>query len=154
MPSASATSSRSPATRRESATTRAAPASGTPTRPASSASSAGWSEARTRPGRPIGAPAAFTIACALDPTAADLDREVERLAGKLEAGAHLIMTQPIYAPEQWHRFMDRAAARFGDRLPRPVLLGVLPLHTSRHAEFLHHEVPGHHDPRRCPCRDA
>jgi homocysteine S-methyltransferase len=23
-----------------------------------------------------------------------------------------------------------------------VLLGVLPLHTARHAEFLHHEVPG------------
>ena len=93
-------------------------------------------------GKPIGAPAGFTIACALDPTAADLDREIERLAGKLDAGADLIMTQPIYAPEQWHRFMDRAAARYGDRLPVPVLLGVLPLHGSRHAEFLHHEVPG------------
>src|SRR5689334_21242668 len=52
------------------------------------------------------------------------------------------MTQPIYAPPQWHQFMERAAARFGDRLPRTVLLGVLPLHSSRHAEFLHHEVPG------------
>jgi homocysteine S-methyltransferase len=93
-------------------------------------------------GRPIGAPASFTIACALDPTASDIDREVERLAGKLDAGAHLIMTQPIYAADQWQRFMDRAAGRFGDRLPRPVLLGVLPLHSSRHAEFLHHEVPG------------
>jgi homocysteine S-methyltransferase len=93
-------------------------------------------------GKPIGAPAGFTIACALDPTAADLDREIERLAGKLDAGADLVMTQPIYDPEQWQRFMDRAAARFGDRLPKPVLLGVLPLHSSRHAEFLHHEVPG------------
>ena len=93
-------------------------------------------------GKPIGAPAGFTIACALDPTAADLDREIERLSGKLAAGAHLILTQPIYAAEQWVRFMDRAAARFGDRLPVPVLLGVLPLHSSRHAEFLHHEVPG------------
>jgi methionine synthase / methylenetetrahydrofolate reductase(NADPH) len=93
-------------------------------------------------GRPIGAPAGFTIACALDPTAADLDREVERLASKLAAGADLVMTQPIYGVEQWQRFMDRAAGRFGDRLPVPVLLGVLPLHTSRHAEFLHHEVPG------------
>ena len=37
-------------------------------------------------GKPIGAPAGFTIACALDPTAADLDREIERLAGKLDAG--------------------------------------------------------------------
>jgi homocysteine S-methyltransferase len=38
--------------------------------------------------------------------------------------------------------MERASRRWGDRLPRPVLLGVLPLHSSRHAEFLHHEVPG------------
>jgi homocysteine S-methyltransferase len=93
-------------------------------------------------GRPIGAPAGFSIACALDPTAADLDGEIERLAGKIEAGAQLIMTQPIYAASQWQRFMERAAARWGDRLPRPVLLGILPLHSSRHAEFLHHEVPG------------
>jgi homocysteine S-methyltransferase len=93
-------------------------------------------------GRPIGAPAGFTIACALDPTAEDLDAEIGRLAGKVEAGAHLIMTQPIYATEQWDRFMSRAAARWGDRLPLPVLFGVLPLHTARHAEFLHHEVPG------------
>ena len=93
-------------------------------------------------GRPIGAPAGFTVACALDPTAEDLDAELDRLAGKIEAGAHLIMTQPIYAPQQWDRFMERASARWGDRLPRPVLFGVLPLHTARHAEFLHNEVPG------------
>ncbi len=93
-------------------------------------------------GRPIGAPAGFTIACALDPTAEDLDGEIDRLSGKIEAGAHLILTQPIYAPGQWERFMERASARWGDRLPLPVLLGVLPLHTARHAEFLHNEVPG------------
>jgi len=93
-------------------------------------------------GRPIGALAGFTIACALDPTAEDLDAEIDRLAGKVEAGAHLIMTQPIYATAQWDRFMERASARWGDRLPLPVLFGVLPLHTARHAEFLHNEVPG------------
>ncbi|HVM29403.1 MAG TPA: bifunctional homocysteine S-methyltransferase/methylenetetrahydrofolate reductase [Candidatus Limnocylindrales bacterium] len=93
-------------------------------------------------GKPIGAPAGFTIACALDPTSHDLDHEIERLAGKLDAGADLIMTQPIYAAEQWHRFMDHAARRWPGGLPRPVLLGVLPLHTHRHAEFLHNEVPG------------
>jgi homocysteine S-methyltransferase len=93
-------------------------------------------------GRPIGAPAGFTVACAVDPTAGDLEHELDRLTGKLEAGADLIMTQPIYAREQWDRFMERASRRWGDRLPRPVLLGVLPLHSSRHAEFLHNEVPG------------
>jgi homocysteine S-methyltransferase len=93
-------------------------------------------------GKPIGAPAGFTIACALDPTAAELEDEVERLAAKLDAGADVIMTQPIYAREQWDRFMELAAARWPSGLPRPVLLGILPLHTQRHAEFLHNEVPG------------
>jgi homocysteine S-methyltransferase len=93
-------------------------------------------------GNPIGAPAGFTVACALDPTAADLDAELDRLTGKLEAGADLVMTQPIYDRGQWDRFMETASARFGDRLPKPVLLGILPLHTARHAEFLHNEVPG------------
>jgi homocysteine S-methyltransferase len=93
-------------------------------------------------GKPIGAPAGFTIACAVDPTADDLDLEIERLADKIEAGAHLIMTQPIYARDQWDRLMDRASARWPSGLPRPVLLGILPLHSQRHAEFLHNEVPG------------
>jgi 5,10-methylenetetrahydrofolate reductase len=52
------------------------------------------------------------------------------------------MTQPIYAAEQWQRFMEAASRRWTTGLPRPVLLGILPLHTARHAEFLHHEVPG------------
>jgi homocysteine S-methyltransferase len=98
--------------------------------------------AEDQAGKPIGAPAGFTIACALDPTAADLDHEIERLTGKLDAGADLIMTQPIYAAEQWHLFMEHAARRWPSGLPKPVLLGVLPLHTGRHAEFLHNEVPG------------
>ena len=100
-------------------------------------------------GSPIGAPAAFTVACALDPTAADLDHELERLAGKVAAGADLIMTQPIYDAAQWEHLLDRAEARWGERrLPRPVLLGVLPLHNGRHAEFLHNEVPGITIPER------
>ena len=47
-------------------------------------------------GSPIGAPAGFTIACALDPTAADAATEWDRLERKIAAGAHLIMTQPLY----------------------------------------------------------
>jgi homocysteine S-methyltransferase len=94
-------------------------------------------------GKPIGAPAGFTVACALDPTAADLDGEIDRLQGKLEAGADLVMTQPLYDVAQWEAFLERLEARWGTRqLPRPVLMGVLPLHTARHAEFLHNEVPG------------
>jgi homocysteine S-methyltransferase len=93
-------------------------------------------------GKPIGSVAGFTIACALDPTADNLEQELNRLSEKIDAGAHLIMTQPIYAREQWDRLMDLASKRWPSGLPRPVLLGILPLHSQRHAEFLHNEVPG------------
>jgi homocysteine S-methyltransferase len=93
-------------------------------------------------GKPIGSPAGFTVACALDPTADNLGREIERLAAKMDAGANVVMTQPIYSRDQWDRFMEFAAARWPSGLPGPVLLGVLPLHTARHADFLHNEVPG------------
>jgi homocysteine S-methyltransferase len=93
-------------------------------------------------GKPIGSPAGFTICCALDPTSENLDHELGRLAEKIDAGAHLIMTQPIYAREQWDRLMEAAAKRWPSGLPRPVLLGIRPLHSLRHAEFLHTVVPG------------
>jgi len=94
-------------------------------------------------GQPIGQPAGFTIACAVDPTAEDLDRELDRLSAKIDAGADLVMTQPLYEVAQLARFQEGVIRRYGPRgLPRPLLLGILPLHTARHAEFLHNEVPG------------
>jgi homocysteine S-methyltransferase len=94
-------------------------------------------------GSPIGQPAGFTIACALDPTAADHATEWDRLERKLTAGAHLIMTQPVYSTGQVEVMLAEARRRFGPGgFPVPVLLGVLPLVSARHAEFLHNEVPG------------
>ncbi len=94
-------------------------------------------------GSPIGAPAGFTIACALDPTAADAATEWDRLERKIAAGAHVIMTQPLYDLAQVEAMDAEAKRRFGPAgFPLPVLLGVLPLQSTRHAEFLHNEVPG------------
>jgi homocysteine S-methyltransferase len=94
-------------------------------------------------GSPIGQPAGFTIVCALDPTAADSETEWDRLERKLAGGAHLIMTQPLYDLAQVEAMLREAGRRFGPAgFPVPLLLGVLPLQSSRHAEFLHNEVPG------------
>jgi homocysteine S-methyltransferase len=94
-------------------------------------------------GSPIGQAAAFTIACALNPTAEDATAEWDRLERKLAAGAQLIMTQPLYTTGQVEAMLEGARQRFGPRsFPVPVLLGVMPLVSARHAEFLHHEVPG------------
>ena len=100
-------------------------------------------------GNPIGARAGFTIACALDPTTTDLDHELGRLEQKLAAGAQIVMTQPIYDRAQWTRLTEGIERHWGKpRLPVPILAGVLPLHSSRHAEFLHNEVPGITVPER------
>ncbi|MFT4041432.1 MAG: bifunctional homocysteine S-methyltransferase/methylenetetrahydrofolate reductase, partial [Thermomicrobiales bacterium] len=90
-------------------------------------------------GASIGRPAGFTVACAVDPTRSDLPLEAERLRGKLAAGAQVVMTQPIFDPETWFRFLEAFGA---DQLPVPVMAGILPLQSTRHAEFLHNEVPG------------
>ena len=88
-------------------------------------------------GKSIGRPAQFLIGCALDMNPETLDRELPKLERKLEAGANFFMTQPIYEPETLDGFERRVG-----RLPVPVLLGILPLQSFRHAEFLHNEVPG------------
>jgi methionine synthase / methylenetetrahydrofolate reductase(NADPH) len=88
-------------------------------------------------GTSIGKPAAFTIACAVNPTAEDLDQEIARFKQKIEAGAHVAMSQPLYERETLERFFEKSGP-----IPIPFLLGVLPLQSSRHAEFMHNEVPG------------
>ena len=88
-------------------------------------------------GKSIGQQARFLIGGALDMTTETLDRELPRLERKLEAGVDYFMTQPIYEPEALDAFERRVG-----RLPVPILVGVLPLQSFRHAEFLHNEVPG------------
>jgi methionine synthase / methylenetetrahydrofolate reductase(NADPH) len=94
-------------------------------------------------GSPIGQRAGFTIACALDPTAEDHRTEWDRLERKIAAGAQLIMTQPLFDLRQVEAMDVEARRRFGSGgFPIPLLLGILPLQSARHAEFLHNEVPG------------
>ncbi len=92
-------------------------------------------------GASIGQQASFTIAVACDPTRDDLEHEADRLHSKLEAGGHLIMTQPVYEMVTWSRFAEIYERKYGP-IPVPVLLGILPLYSYRHAEFLYNEVPG------------
>ncbi|HXJ78465.1 MAG TPA: bifunctional homocysteine S-methyltransferase/methylenetetrahydrofolate reductase [Candidatus Methylomirabilis sp.] len=87
-------------------------------------------------GNSIGEPTAFCVGVALNPAAAEPEREMERFLAKVEAGARWAQTQPVYDLEMLERFFGRT------RAPIPIVVGILPLHSSRHAEFLHNEVPG------------
>ncbi|HET9493999.1 MAG TPA: bifunctional homocysteine S-methyltransferase/methylenetetrahydrofolate reductase [Chloroflexia bacterium] len=88
-------------------------------------------------GNSIGGTTDYLIGCAFNPTARDISQEKERLAQKLEAGAHFIMTQPVYDLDLVERTLEHVKD-----FDTPVLLGILPLQSYRHAEFLHNEVPG------------
>lgn len=99
----------------------------------------GMNEGQAAAGASIGAKASFHIGCALNLNMTDeeTDREIEKYRKKVEAGAHFIMTQPIYELAPLQRFLSRAG-----KPPIPMILGCIPLHSSRHAEYLHNEVPG------------
>jgi 5,10-methylenetetrahydrofolate reductase len=89
-------------------------------------------------GKPLpGGKTAFLLATGLEPGAADLDKEIRRLERKKEAGAELVMTQPIFQIG-----LLEAVLRRIEHLELPVLVGVLPLVSYKNAEFLHNEVPG------------
>lgn len=92
-------------------------------------------------GTPIGQPTTFFVGAALSLCPQDVDAEIKNLRRKLKNGADFFLTQPIFNPDQAQSFLKRYADEFGP-LEKPVLVGIIPLFSTRHANFLHHEVPG------------
>ena len=88
-------------------------------------------------GNPIGEPPGFLIGAAFNPTAEDLDTEVEKLRQKVEAGTHAFWTQPVFEIEALEKALEKL-----EGMDVKLLLGLMPLRSARQAEFLHHEVPG------------
>ncbi len=105
---------------------------------------------------PLGPALPFHIGVGVNPGATDFDAEIRKFQRKVEAGAEYCLTQPIYEPRFLERFLK---AMEGFRIP--VLVGILPLVSSRNAEFLHNEVPGMTVPadvrerlRKAPTKEA
>ena len=93
-------------------------------------------------GNSIGTNADFFVGCALDMMWANSDpNELDRFHRKLETGADYVMTQPIYDVAVLREFLHKYGDKYG-KVEKPIILGVLPLMNTRHAEFLHNEVPG------------
>jgi len=88
-------------------------------------------------GNSIGKGTDFFVACAANPTADDVDLEIDRVRRKIEAGADVLMTQQVYSAEILRGFLDRLGP-----LDVPVIVGIMPLQSHRHAEFIHNELAG------------
>ncbi|HEX6701594.1 MAG TPA: bifunctional homocysteine S-methyltransferase/methylenetetrahydrofolate reductase [Gaiellaceae bacterium] len=89
-------------------------------------------------GKAIDAPTSFFVGVAVNPTADDLDLEVERFRQKIEAGASYAMTQLLFD----FSYLDRFLERFGGPSPIPLLVGICPLWSYRLALRFHNELPG------------
>jgi methionine synthase I (cobalamin-dependent)/5,10-methylenetetrahydrofolate reductase len=87
-------------------------------------------------GNSIGDPTRYVVGVALNQGSPDLERELERFAWKVEAGADFAVTQPVFDPAQLERLLARSRYRI------PVVAGIWPLTSLRNAEFLANEVPG------------
>jgi homocysteine S-methyltransferase len=88
-------------------------------------------------GQPIGSPTAFHIGVAVNPGADNFEEELRRFAYKVEAGAEFAITQPIFDVDEFRAFVARVREH---RIP--ILAGIMPLESARHAEFMANEVPG------------
>jgi homocysteine S-methyltransferase len=93
-------------------------------------------------GNSIGQATTFTVGCALNMCADDLDHEIAVLRKKLEAGADFALSQAVFDPAAIERFHRRYEEIEGKPFTLPVLMGTMPLYSPKHALFLHNEVPG------------
>ena len=100
-----------------------------------------FNRGRDQLGASIGEPTSFVVGCAVNPTAPDLERECRLLRRKVEAGAAFALSQPVFSAEPIVRLRGAYEERHGE-LGLPILAGLLPLASGRHAEYLHNEVPG------------
>jgi homocysteine S-methyltransferase len=101
----------------------------------------GFNQGVDHAGSDIGEATSFFTGCALNLCAQDLESEIRLLQKKIAAGANFALTQPVYEPELAAQFLQTYQSRYG-ALDLPILVGVLPIYSTRHAAFLHHEVPG------------
>lgn len=66
-----------------------------------------------------------------------IDFAVRRLERKVAVGAQYVVTQPVYDPGKVESLMQNLA-----HINIPIIIGVLPLYSFRHASFLHQQVSG------------
>jgi homocysteine S-methyltransferase len=93
-------------------------------------------------GNSIGKPTAFVVGCALNMAAEDPDKEIKLLRKKLDAGADFALGQAVFDPPRVVAFRQRYEELEGKPLTLPVIMGVMPLHSLKYAQFLHNEIPG------------
>ncbi|MBT2626257.1 bifunctional homocysteine S-methyltransferase/methylenetetrahydrofolate reductase [Bacillus sp. ISL-32] len=96
-----------------------------------------FNEGLSLSGKPLGRKTNFSVAGAFNPNVRHLDKAVKRLEKKIDCGADYFISQPVYSEQQLVDIHNETK-----HLKTPVYIGIMPLTSSRNAEFIHHEIPG------------
>ena len=86
-------------------------------------------------GNPTGNSTAFVIAVGANPGSPNIDEEIRRFEYKVEAGAELAVTQPVFDIRLLEEFMKKI-----EHFKVPVVAGIWPLTSTRNAEFMKNEL--------------
>ncbi|WP_339192292.1 bifunctional homocysteine S-methyltransferase/methylenetetrahydrofolate reductase [Bacillus sp. FSL K6-1003] len=96
-----------------------------------------FNEGLSLSGKPLGKKTNFSVAAAFNPNVRHLDKAVKRLEKKIDCGADYFISQPVYSEQQLVDIHNETK-----HLKTPIYIGVMPLTSSRNAEFIHNEIPG------------
>jgi len=110
---------------------------------------AGFNQGRNHYGDAMRKPVNFCIGGAFNPNTRNMALQVGRMEKKMAAGAAYFLTQPVYSRSRVDEIL--AATR---HITAPIVLGIMPLASSRNAEFLHNEFPGIEIPAETRARMA
>ncbi len=86
-------------------------------------------------GNPIGTSTRFVIAVGANPGSPNIDEEIRRFEYKVEAGAELAVTQPVFDIRLLEEFLRKI-----EHCRIPVVAGIWPLTSTRNAEFMKNEL--------------
>ena len=98
---------------------------------------AGLNEGRDSNGLATATQTSFCIGARVNPGARDPEAEIARARAKVRAGAHFLVSRPVYELDSLLRMVTTL-----EGTEVPLLLSVTPLHSFEEADYLANEVPG------------
>ena len=90
-------------------------------------------------GNVINPPTSILIGVGANPCAVDIEKEINHLKNKFNAGAEYVITQPVFAPNALISFIEKMEKA---DIHLPLVAGIWPLVSLKNALFLKNEVPG------------
>ena len=102
---------------------------------------AGLNAGRDLDGLPLTTKTSFCIGSRVNPGAPDAGAELERVRAEVAAGAHFLVTRPLYELDSLRHMTAALGAGSAKWARVPVLACITPLRSFEEADYLAHEVP-------------